>query len=198
MRRGITDPYEVLGLERGATDAEVRAAYLRLAKKHHPDKKAQDKASEWIFKEVQRAYETLRDANGVRSAEREHPTRAQEDNARTQAEDVRHRWEHARAKHTARGDGGTEPVCDDCGSVARWWSRLPRIVRLSCAWTKWTLLVGFLGLLFSICLLTAVVILWGGVWGLTLVVSLLLIGRPTMIMEPLYDVFGVLAVVLGS
>ena len=60
MPRKITDPYEVLGLDRGATEADVRTAYLRLAKKHHPDKNPGDKASEWIFKEVQRAYETLR------------------------------------------------------------------------------------------------------------------------------------------
>ena len=46
MPRKITDPYEVLGLHRGATDAAVRAAYLRLAKKHHPDKNPGDKASE--------------------------------------------------------------------------------------------------------------------------------------------------------
>ena len=38
MPRKITDPYEVLGLDRGATEADVRTAYLRLAKKHHPDK----------------------------------------------------------------------------------------------------------------------------------------------------------------
>ena len=56
MPRKTTDPYEVLGLSRGATEADVRAAYLRLAKKHHPDKNPGDKASEWIFKEVQRAY----------------------------------------------------------------------------------------------------------------------------------------------
>ena len=53
------DPYEVLGLEPSATRVEIRAAYLRLAKKHHPDKNPGDRASEWIFKEVGRAYETL-------------------------------------------------------------------------------------------------------------------------------------------
>ena len=52
-------------------------------------------------------------------------------------------------------------------------------------------------LFFSICLLMAMLFLWGVAWGLTLVVSLLLIGRPTMIMEP-PDVLGVLACVLGS
>ena len=49
--RKITGPYEVLGLDPGARKAEVRAAYLFLVKKHHPDKNPGDKASEWIFKE---------------------------------------------------------------------------------------------------------------------------------------------------
>ena len=168
MSRRTTDPYEVLGLRRGATEADVRSAYLRLAKKHHPDKNPGDKASEWIFKEVQRAYETLRDANHVRSAGHERPPpgdrakrdqreRAERARQRRQSEQTEReeyqrreqqqaqaagdRWQRARAPHTARGDGGTEPVCDDCGSVARWWTRLPRIVRLIGAWAKWALLV---------------------------------------------------------
>ena len=67
MGRQEVDPYEILGLERGATWAEIRVAYRRLAKKHHPDKNPGDKTSEWIFKEVGRAYENLRhvhDAQG--------------------------------------------------------------------------------------------------------------------------------------
>ena len=33
----MEDPYQVLGLERGASDEEVKKAYRRLAKKYHPD-----------------------------------------------------------------------------------------------------------------------------------------------------------------
>ena len=55
------NPYVVLGLERSATPAEIRSAYLRLARKHHPDRNAGDKASEWIFKQVQWAYGELKD-----------------------------------------------------------------------------------------------------------------------------------------
>ena len=73
MPRRITDPYEVLGLDRNATEADVRAAYLRLVKRHHPDKNPGDKASEWIFKEVQSAHETLRDAKGVRPGGQQGP-----------------------------------------------------------------------------------------------------------------------------
>ena len=65
MGRQEVDPYEILGLGRGATWTEIRAAYRRLAKKHHPDKNPGDKASEWIFKEVGRAYERLRGTHGA-------------------------------------------------------------------------------------------------------------------------------------
>ena len=65
MQRQEVDPYEILGLERGATWAEIRVMYRRLAKKHHPDKNPGDKTSEWIFKEVGRAYERLRKVHGA-------------------------------------------------------------------------------------------------------------------------------------
>jgi len=61
MSRPDVDPYEILGLEHGASWDEIRTAYRRLAKKHHPDKNLGDRASEWIFKDVNRAYEQLRD-----------------------------------------------------------------------------------------------------------------------------------------
>ena len=65
------DPYEVLGLDADATSDEIKAAYRRLAMKHHPDKNPGDKASEWIFREVNRAYEILRDiGRGHRSSGR--------------------------------------------------------------------------------------------------------------------------------
>ena len=159
MPRKTTDPYEVLGLDYGATEADVKAAYRRLAKKHHPDKNPGDKASDWIFKEIQRAYETLRDAKDVWPAGQERPPSTQEDRARTRHEQrppphsdraERDQQERARVKHTAREDSGTEPVCDDCGSAARWWTRLPQIVRLSAAWTMWTLSVG-LAAFYSAC-----------------------------------------------
>lgn len=61
------DTYEILGLEPGASWDEIRAAYRRLAKKHHPDKNLGDPASEWFFKQVNRAYECLRDTHRVRN-----------------------------------------------------------------------------------------------------------------------------------
>ena len=74
MPRKITDPYEVLGLDRNATEADVRAAYLRLVKRHHPDKNPGDKASEWIFKEVQIARCMTADSNSTRNGLNERST----------------------------------------------------------------------------------------------------------------------------
>lgn len=54
--------YETLGLKRAATEEEIRKAYRRLARKHHPDLNPGDKAAEDRFKEVQEAYDVLSDA----------------------------------------------------------------------------------------------------------------------------------------
>jgi len=54
------DYYEILGLKRGATDAEIKAAYRKLAHKYHPDV-SKEKDAERRFKEVAEAYQTLKD-----------------------------------------------------------------------------------------------------------------------------------------
>ncbi|MBN3036540.1 MAG: molecular chaperone DnaJ [Bacteroidales bacterium] len=53
------DYYEVLGLSRNATDAEIKKAYRQLALKYHPDRNPGDKAAEEKFKEAAEAYEVL-------------------------------------------------------------------------------------------------------------------------------------------
>lgn len=56
------DYYEVLGIPRGASKEEIKNAYRKLARKHHPDmNKDEPKAAEEKFKEISEAYEVLAD-----------------------------------------------------------------------------------------------------------------------------------------
>lgn len=55
------DFYEVLGVPRGATADEIRKAYKKLAKKHHPDAKPGEPGSQQKFAEISEAYEVLGD-----------------------------------------------------------------------------------------------------------------------------------------
>lgn len=55
------DYYQVLGVKRGASAAEIRKAYRRLARKYHPDVNPGDKAAEEKFKQIQEAYNVLND-----------------------------------------------------------------------------------------------------------------------------------------
>ena len=56
------DYYTVLGLNRDASDEDIKKAYRKLAMKHHPDRNPDDKSSEDKFKEAKEAYEILSDA----------------------------------------------------------------------------------------------------------------------------------------
>lgn len=58
---GEQDYYELLGVQRGADDAAIKAAYRRLAKEHHPDRKNGCKESEARFKAINQAYDVLKD-----------------------------------------------------------------------------------------------------------------------------------------
>jgi DnaJ-class molecular chaperone len=55
--------YDALGVNRGASEKEIRSAYRKLARKHHPDVNPNDRAAEARFKEVNAAYEVLSDAD---------------------------------------------------------------------------------------------------------------------------------------
>jgi len=55
------DYYSILGVNRDASDEDIKKSYRKLAMKHHPDRNPDDKASEEKFKEAKEAYEILSD-----------------------------------------------------------------------------------------------------------------------------------------
>lgn len=57
------DYYEILGVNRNATDNDLKASYRKLALKYHPDRNPDDQEAEEKFKEAAEAYEVLHDAN---------------------------------------------------------------------------------------------------------------------------------------
>jgi len=57
----VQDPYDVLGVERGASVEEVKSAFRRLAQRFHPDKNPGDDGAAQKFKEINAAYQILSD-----------------------------------------------------------------------------------------------------------------------------------------
>src|ERR671921_585350 len=55
------DYYEVLGLNKGASEADIKSAFRKQARKYHPDVNPGDKSAEEKFKEINEAYEVLAD-----------------------------------------------------------------------------------------------------------------------------------------
>ena len=55
------NPYEVLGVARDASDADIKKAYHKLVMKYHPDRNPDDKSAEEKFKEVNNAFDILKD-----------------------------------------------------------------------------------------------------------------------------------------
>jgi molecular chaperone DnaJ len=55
------DYYEILGVQRNASAAAIKVAFRKLAMQHHPDRNPGDKAAEHRFKEINEAYEVLKD-----------------------------------------------------------------------------------------------------------------------------------------
>jgi molecular chaperone DnaJ len=57
----VKDPYETLGVDRKASDEDIKKAYRKLARQYHPDRNPNDASAEERFKEVQEAYSVLSD-----------------------------------------------------------------------------------------------------------------------------------------
>ena len=65
----IDDPYKVLGLSPGASDEEIKKAYRRLAKKYHPDLNPGDAEAARKMKEVNAAYEQIKNPEKFRQSQ---------------------------------------------------------------------------------------------------------------------------------
>ena len=64
------DHYEVLGVDRDATAADVKSAYRRLARQHHPDANDGDEVAEAEFKAVAESYKVLSDPEARQAYDR--------------------------------------------------------------------------------------------------------------------------------
>src|SRR5262245_18699754 len=66
----MRDPYDVLGVARSASAADIKSAFRKLAKKHHPDANKSDARAAGRFAEINAAYEIVGDENKRKAFDR--------------------------------------------------------------------------------------------------------------------------------
>ncbi len=64
----MTDPYQILGVDRDASDEEIKKAYRRLAKKYHPDANPGDEAAAKKMQEINDAYDRIKNPEKQRGS----------------------------------------------------------------------------------------------------------------------------------
>jgi curved DNA-binding protein CbpA len=90
------DPYQVLGVPAGASSEELHDAYRRLVKQHHPDRNNGSAESTRRFREIQEAYDAIRDG---KARPRPAPPPRDHDSVSTRMEDLER---EVREAHSAR------------------------------------------------------------------------------------------------
>jgi curved DNA-binding protein len=100
--------YKTLGVEKGASADEIRKAYRKLARKHHPDVNPGDKKAEEIFKNISTAYEVLSD-DKRRAAYDEFGDASLQGNFDADKAREYARWQNTRQQRSSNfGDGPAE------------------------------------------------------------------------------------------
>ncbi|NND49326.1 MAG: J domain-containing protein [Rhizobiales bacterium] len=92
----MRDPYDVLGLKRNASEADIKKAYRRLAKKFHPDANAGDAKAAQQFSDASAAYDFLKDAD----------KRKAYDSGEIDADGNPKMFAYGRGQHPGHGAGG--------------------------------------------------------------------------------------------
>lgn len=110
--RQLRDPYDILGLHPGAGNAEVKAAYRKLAKQLHPDTQGATAGQQARFQEVTAAYNQLKDEAARRRFEAEHLAREAAERQRGFRASYREK-KPAPTRNAAADAEATEPESDD-------------------------------------------------------------------------------------
>jgi curved DNA-binding protein len=98
------DLYEILGVQRGASEAEIKKTYRRLARQYHPDMNPGNRQAEERFKEITAAFEVLSDHKRRKLYDEFGPDALRTGFDEKRAEEVR-RWR----RHAGGGGGGRAP-----------------------------------------------------------------------------------------